>query len=97
MLIVIAVIELYSAFEHKFFTMRDGGTDLASWYQGRMEPMRRALPSRGFVGYFGEEKVAMDLEGSSARFYLAQYSLAPVVLVFNNDSLPLVIGNFHES
>jgi hypothetical protein len=64
-------------------------------YLTRFVEIRSALPARGVVGYLAEPKGKEILHGGDyyRKFHLAQYALAPVIIVDSPDR-PLVIGNF---
>lgn len=64
-------------------------------YLSRFDEIRAALPARGVVGYVAEPKGKEIVHGGDyyRRFHLAQYALAPVIVVDSPDR-PLVIGNF---
>jgi hypothetical protein len=63
--------------------------------------LRSALPARGAVGYLGHPKPtgATPTDSNAAallhfrRYLLAQYSLAPVLLIEGTDH-ELIVGNF---
>lgn len=60
-----------------------GGNDEVSRYERRFDSVRRMLPSYGVIGYVGDARYNADgsLNGWAMRnWYLAQYTLAPVVL-----------------
>ena len=84
------------ALEHRSFAQ-----DEITAYEGRFQSLRRALPSSGVVGYLGDPKLsAGDGEESKQtallhfrRYLLAQYAVAPILLVENTDP-DLLIGNF---
>lgn len=75
--------------------------DEISIYEQRFQPVRAALPARGVVGYVGRTDTARhtpaEREASSLldfkRYLLAQYALAPVVLIESTEP-ELVVGNF---
>jgi hypothetical protein len=75
--------------------------DEISAYERRFQAARPMIPARGTVGYLGspEPKGATPSEANAAallhfrRYLLAQYALAPVLLVENTDP-EFVIGNF---
>jgi glycosyltransferase involved in cell wall biosynthesis len=75
--------------------------DEISANDARFAPLRGALPPSGRVGYLGDPVVGGDTpreRDDSAlqhfrRYLLAQYALAPVVLVENTDP-EVVVGNF---
>jgi hypothetical protein len=75
--------------------------DEISAYQRRFDPLRSALPPRGVVGYVGhpEPTGATPAERNAAsllhfrRYLLAQYALAPVLLIESTEP-GLVVGNF---
>ena len=56
----------------------------------RFEPLRGALPKRGMVGYVSDAKDEVERE---TRLMLAQFSLAPVILVSGTEQVPIV-GDF---
>jgi hypothetical protein len=64
-------------------------------YLSRFGEIRTALPARGVVGYVAEPKGKEILHGGDyyRKFHLAQYALAPLIIVDSPDR-PLVIGNF---
>jgi hypothetical protein len=75
--------------------------DEISTYERRFQGVRAALPARGVVGYLGRTDPAgrtpAEREASSLldfkRYLLAQYALAPVVLIESTEP-DFVIGNF---
>jgi hypothetical protein len=77
------------------------GQDAISAYTRRFDSLRWALPTTGEVGYLGspDPKSPAPATGASPallhfrRFLLAQYALAPLLLV-ENTSPEFVIGNF---
>jgi len=64
-------------------------------YLTRFSEIRRALPPRGVVGYLAEPKGREILHGGDyyRKFHLAQYALAPLIMVDSPDR-DLVVGNF---
>ena len=64
-------------------------------YLTRFSGIRAALPTRGVVGYIAEAKGREILHGGDyyRKFHLAQYALAPLIMVDSPDR-DLVIGNF---
>ena len=79
----------------------DATTDEISAHERRFEALRSALPKHGTVGYVGspEPTARTPKEADSAallhfrRHLLAQYTLAPVLLIEGTAS-ELVVGNF---
>jgi len=77
------------------------GADAISAYERRVDRLRHALPSTGVIGYLGSpdpRAPAGDSGPSPAlqhfrRYLLAQYTLAPLLLV-ENTAQALVVGNF---
>ena len=75
--------------------------DEISTYDRRFQAVRAALPVRGVVGYLGRTDAAggtsAEREASSLldfkRYLLAQYALAPVVLIESTEP-DFVVGNF---
>ena len=75
--------------------------DEISTYERRFQEVRVALPARGVVGYLGRTDPAgrtpAEREATSLldfkRYLLAQYALAPVVLIESTEP-DFVIGNF---
>jgi len=70
---------------------RDSPGDIARRSDQRFSALKAALPERGVVGYIGEPGIP-----ALADYYLAQYSLAPLV-IDHSPNHPLVIGNFPDS
>ena len=70
-------------------------------YEGRFDELRSELPPHGVVGYLGhpEPTGATPQEANAAallhfrRYLLAQYTLAPVLLIESTDP-ELIVGNF---
>ena len=59
----------------------------------RLEPLRSVLPKHGRVGYVSDARDKVELE---MRLMLAQFSLAPVILVSGAEQAPIV-GDFSNS
>jgi hypothetical protein len=64
-------------------------------YLARFSGIKAALPARGVVGYLAEPRGKEMLHGGDyyRKFHLAQYALAPLIMVDSPDR-DLVIGNF---
>jgi len=76
-----------------FFVKRppiDGVTRFTARYQ----PVRSLLPDKGVIGYMTDPAAAADEVNATAEFYLAQYALAPIVVV-NSSNQRYVVTNFH--
>jgi hypothetical protein len=56
----------------------------------RFEQLRTALPERGMVGYVSDARERVEIE---MRLMLAQFSLAPLILVSGTEQVPIV-GDF---
>jgi len=77
------------------------GTDEISVYERRFDRLRPALPRSGMVGYMGHPDPAAPATREMPspallhfrRYLLAQYTLAPLLLV-ENTSPEFVVGNF---
>jgi hypothetical protein len=75
--------------------------DEISTYERRFQGVRAALPARGVVGYLGRTDTAgrtpAERDASSLldfkHYLLAQYALAPVVLIESTEP-DFVVGNF---
>jgi len=69
--------------------------DFIARYVERFTPLKRLLPSHGVVGYTtGREVDNIYLSGNeTAKYYLAQYALIPVVVDYGTH-YRFVIGNF---
>lgn len=83
-LLVIASLYSLARYWDSTIDLEMGAQALAAW-EARLEPARRALPiQRGVIGYVGEWDVPgveynfWDQEG---EYLLAQYTLAPFILV----------------
>jgi len=71
------------------------GEDETTLYLRRFEPLRKALPPHATVGYEADPEDPLTDRAEVRRFYLAQYALAPVILVAGSDR-PLVVGNYRD-
>ncbi len=71
------------------------GEDEITLYLMRFEALRRVLPAHGTVGYETDSEDLQRDRRDVRRFYLAQYALAPVILVAGLDQ-DLVIGNYQD-
>lgn len=72
-------------------------SDQISRSELRFTEIQKALPSNGRIGYvtdISSEKVLKDGD-AAARYYLAQYSLAPLQVILYSDETT-VIGDFRE-
>ncbi|HET7470232.1 MAG TPA: hypothetical protein VFJ81_11175 [Gemmatimonadales bacterium] len=77
------------------------GVDEVSLYERRFDQLRRALPPTGVVGYVGypdplappSDSVPSPALLHFRRYLLAQYTLAPLLLV-EDTTRALVVGNF---
>jgi hypothetical protein len=77
------------------------GADEISRYERRFDALRTALPAQGTVGYLGhpnpDDPEPPDGDSPALlhfrRYLLAQYSLAPLLLIESTDP-EFVIGNF---
>ena len=80
----------------------DSAPDEITAYETRFRVLRSALPAHGMVGYLGHPKPtgATPTDSNAAallhfrRYLLAQYSLAPVLLIEGTDH-ELIVGNFY--
>jgi hypothetical protein len=86
-IILIVVFALYSNWQLLLGTVRFDlsfvGNDDITLYQRRFDGVRKMLPPYGVVGYVGDARNNADgsLNAVAMRnWYLAQYTLAPVVL-----------------
>lgn len=76
-------------------------TDEISAYDARFQELRTALPARGVVGYLGDPAPVGPTPGERGaasllhfkRYLLAQYALAPAVLIEGTEP-EFVVGNF---
>jgi len=76
-------------------------TDEISGYDSRFQELRTALPASGVVGYLGHPDPGGPTPGERdaasllhfKRYLLAQYALAPVVLIESTEP-EFVVGNF---
>ena len=79
------------------------GEDAISAYERRFDRLRRALPSTGVIGYLGSPDPNAPANGAGPspallhfrRYLLAQYTLAPLLLV-EDTTQALVVGNFER-
>ena len=75
---------------HRRFDLDRLGRDDVSAKEKRLASLKQALPARGVVGYVSDYPDEIEATG---HYYLAQYTLAPLVVVRGSDH-PLVVGNF---
>jgi GT2 family glycosyltransferase len=82
---------------------RSSAGDEISANDARFVELRGVLPSSGRIGYLGDPAIVGDTPGERndtalrhfRRYLLAQYALAPVVLVESTEP-DLVVGNFDD-
>src|SRR5262245_63431211 len=68
------------------------GTGDVGSYLRRFDPLRRELPTHVTVGYESDLEDSLTDRQEVKRFYLAQYALAPVIVVAGAKP-DLVVGN----
>ncbi|HEX7177442.1 MAG TPA: hypothetical protein VF240_19445 [Pyrinomonadaceae bacterium] len=66
------------------------GHDDINIYERRFGVLREALPARGVVGYLSDEQ---EVNEATKKYYLTQYTLAPLIVVRDADQA-LVVGDF---
>jgi hypothetical protein len=66
--------------------------DAVSRSESRFRPLRQLLPPRAVVGYVSDAASA-DGREEFRRYILAQYALAPVIVI-DNATFELVVGDF---
>jgi hypothetical protein len=71
------------------------GQDETTLYLRRFEPLRKALPAHATVGYEADSEDPLTDRQEVRRFYLAQYALAPAILVAGSEPA-LVVGNYRD-
>jgi hypothetical protein len=71
------------------------GKDPITLYLRRFDALRRILPAHATVGYEADSEDPLTEREEVKRFYLAQYALAPVIVVAGVDQ-ELVIGNYQD-
>jgi hypothetical protein len=108
--LAITVLLLYSAVTSLarvraiYHSFRSPAEDEISRYERRMLELRDALPARGIVGYVTDPpledtssaRVAADLHDHFKAYILAQYVLAPRVVVVDT-AREWVVGNYGEN
>lgn len=67
--------------------------DEVSRHEKRLEPLRKALPQRGVVGYVTDAATPDEM---AKRFIMTQYALAPLIVV-PEAGQPLVVGVFADA
>ena len=70
----------------------DGVTD----FDSRFEGLRAMLPAKGVIGYITDPGTPPADTNAQAEYHLAQYSLAPVLVVYSAEQR-YVVGNFHQA
>jgi hypothetical protein len=83
-LLVLFCVYTLAAALHLIIGLDRGAVALANW-EARLEPARRNLPvERGVIGYVTEWDVpgmSYDARDLESEYLLAQYALAPLILV----------------
>ena len=64
-----------------------------SRHEIRLEPLRKALPQRGVVGYVTD---VADRSERGNRYQMTRYALAPLIVV-PGAGRPLVVGDFTDA
>jgi len=96
LLALVALASSAALARHIENTSRDRtGKDDVSPFLRRLEPLRRALPSHGTVGYEADALDPLADREDVRRFYLTQYAVAPVIVVAGVDR-ELVIGDYRS-
>ncbi|MBL8236892.1 MAG: hypothetical protein JNM66_05705 [Bryobacterales bacterium] len=70
----------------------DGVTD----FDARFAPLRAMLPAKGVIGYMTDADTPASDTNAQAEYHLAQYALAPVLVVRSSEQR-FVVGNFHRA
>ena len=65
--------------------------DYVSPADERFAQLKADLPARGVIGYVSDET---EVNERTKKYYLAQYALAPLIVV-NDTNQPLVVGDFN--
>lgn len=81
---------LYQTF-HTAYTLPP--TDEVTAYESRFRELKTWLPKRGVVGYFDGVVSGPHAIDDGKRYFLAQYALAPTLVVRKRYPAELVIGN----
>jgi len=71
------------------------GKDAITLYLRRFEALRRVLPAHATVGYETDLDDSLEDRAEVKRFYLAQYALAPVIVVPGVDR-DVVVANYEN-
>lgn len=73
------------------------GRDEITLYEKRFEGLKNILLPHSVVGYISSKRVEdIRFDVTAAEYYLTQYALAPVMVVYSQEP-PLVVGNFHSA
>ncbi len=101
LIILLIVLSLFSAVKLALtelsIKISPVGSDDLSLYEKRFDGVKSILVSDVVIGYVTDlpgSTVATDPE-ALARFYIAQYAIAPVVIV-NTSNTKLVLGVFND-
>lgn len=70
----------------------DGVTD----FDRRFTALRSQLPPKGVIGYLTDPDTPPTDTNAQAEYHLAQYALAPI-LVVNSPDQRYLVGNFHRT
>ena len=98
------IVNLYTLANNIIFPEKK--IEYISAYLNRFKPLREILPRSGAIGYIDgladedittpRKKYLIDEKLPTLQLYLAQYSLAPIILVRSLDC-QFVVGNFRDS
>jgi hypothetical protein len=69
--------------------------DSVTEFTSRFDGLRQMLPSKGNIGYMTDPDTPAEDANALAEFHLAQYALAPVIVV-RSDQQRYVVANFHR-
>jgi hypothetical protein len=76
--------------ENRSLEPTTAGHDDINIYERRFGALRESLPARGVVGYLSDEQ---EVNEATKKYYLTQYTLAPLIVVRDADR-ELVVGDF---
>lgn len=98
----VLVLAVFALLSNLHFFRKAAGSDFArkdaiSLYERRFEGLKGVLPPRGVVGYVSDHQ-ARDIrfDAGSGDFYLTQYALAPLIVVYSLEPT-FIVGNFRRS
>lgn len=78
------------------FRMSQNAPDGVTLFEQRLSALKQRLPSSGVIGYLSDADVTADDVDATAMYYLAQYTLTPIIVVRDTEQR-YAIGVFNKT